>query len=263
MSPRITAVTRSQASIPGACSAPSGAPSWSSPATTTRSARCPWSRNWPASCRPAPPASCDFPGRVTPSSATARTSPSPPSRPLSPRSRKATPPADPHCLARKTEPQPARFATPVTVGTAVGVCPCCDDEGVAEQSAVLCLQPAEVADVTVVGYLPEFDLNGEDSAVTLDDEIDLVITAAGAEVADLCFGGLGVGPDGLGYQGFEQRAEQRSSGKRCHSSMSTGDYLWSGGQVRPRIDYTLRRTGTSFTAVGSDSLRGGSVRGMS
>ncbi len=41
-----------------------------------------------------------LPGRVTPSSATARTSPSPPSRPLSPRSGKATPPAEPRWTAR-------------------------------------------------------------------------------------------------------------------------------------------------------------------
>ena len=58
--------------------------------------------------RLAPPASCDFPGHVTPSSATARTSPSPPSRPLSPRPGKAIPPAEPRCPARKTGPQPAR-----------------------------------------------------------------------------------------------------------------------------------------------------------
>ena len=36
-----TTTVTCQASIPGACSAPSGAPSWSSPAKTTRSARCP------------------------------------------------------------------------------------------------------------------------------------------------------------------------------------------------------------------------------
>ena len=36
---------KSRASIPGACSAPSGAPCWSSRARTTPSARWPWSRN--------------------------------------------------------------------------------------------------------------------------------------------------------------------------------------------------------------------------
>jgi hypothetical protein len=62
-----------------------------------------------------------------------------------------------------------------------------------------------VAGVPVVWYLCELHLDREDSAVALDDEVDLMVTAAGAQMADLRFGGLGVGSDGLGHERFEER----------------------------------------------------------
>ena len=97
-----------------------------------------------------------------------------------------------------------------SVWAAVGLQAGGDDDGVQYLVPELCLEPAQVLNIAFGGDLGEFHLDREHPAVSLDDEVDLVVTPVGPQVADACLRYLRVDPYRLRYQGFEQRAQERS-----------------------------------------------------
>src|SRR5687767_7377287 len=72
------------------------------------------------------------------------------------------------------------------------------------------LEPGKVTDVRVADAPRELDLDREDPAIgTFDDQVDLALPSAGAQMTDGRLRRLGVDAEGERDQGFEQRAEKR------------------------------------------------------
>jgi hypothetical protein len=66
------------------------------------------------------------------------------------------------------------------VWSSVGRRSSCDDDGVCEVVAELIAEPAKMAQVLLVGCLPELHLDCEDLGSALDDEVDLAVAAPGS-----------------------------------------------------------------------------------
>ena len=108
-----------------------------------------------------------------------------------------------------------------------------DDYGVQQSVADFGLEPVEVAQVWFLWHLREFDFYREYSAAVLDDEVDFVVTAPCAEVANLRIGGLCVCPDGLGHQRLEERAEEGSVPERFRSWRPSAEQRGGVGLEEP------------------------------
>lgn len=77
--------------------------------------------------------------------------------------------------------------------------------------AELFLEPMEMFDVVIADRRSELHLERDDSsAASLEDEIDFVLAALGAQMTEAALQRLGDDPDGEGRQRFEERAEERS-----------------------------------------------------
>src|SRR5665647_2995408 len=93
--------------------------------------------------------------------------------------------------------------------TAVRVLAGGDDDHVRELVAELALEPEQVAHVPVVDQRGELRLDGDPTPVVAgDDEVDLVVTVASAQVPDARLGRLSEHPHGECDKGLEQGAEK-------------------------------------------------------
>jgi hypothetical protein len=86
----------------------------------------------------------------------------------------------------------------------------CDDDGVCEVIAEFIAEPAEMAQVLLVGCLPELHLDCEDLGSAFDDEVDLAVAAPGSQMGGPSLGSLCVDTDVECYQRLKQRSKQRS-----------------------------------------------------
>jgi hypothetical protein len=94
-----------------------------------------------------------------------------------------------------------------SVGLRAGV----DDQGVEEVCAHLTCEPVQVSGVPVVDGARELDLYGNDLAVVADeDQVDLVVAVASAQVSDSSFRGLGGDSKAQSGQRLEEVAQQAS-----------------------------------------------------
>ena len=81
-----------------------------------------------------------------------------------------------------------------SIWTTVGFRTRGDDDGVEHLIPELALKPAQVLNIAFGGNLSKFDFDCEYPAVSLDDEVDLVVTSAGPQVTHTCLSHLCVDP---------------------------------------------------------------------